>query len=154
MRGTPTRLPGCASSAQLIAAELVRCERPARHDRAHRPAKGAAGDCGAPRSPSSTREIPFPTPINVEEIHRGLRESERTAAINLFDGLRIAPIDRLQGVQAGDWRRDHASNGVALAQADCMIAAVAVAIGAPLATGIPKHFPMRELRVEHWPVGA
>jgi predicted nucleic acid-binding protein len=98
-------------------------------------------------------EIPFPTPINVEEIHRGLRESERTAAINLFDGLRIAPIDRLQGVQAGDWRRDHASN-VTLAQADCMIAAVAVAIGAPLATGIPKHFPMRELRVEHWPVGA
>jgi predicted nucleic acid-binding protein len=99
-------------------------------------------------------EIPFTTPINVEEIHRGLRESERTAAIHLFDGLRIAPIDRVQGVQAGDWRRDHASNGVTLAQADCMIAAVAVAIGVPLATGNPKHFPMRELRVEHWPVGA
>jgi predicted nucleic acid-binding protein len=99
-------------------------------------------------------EIPFTTPINVEEIHRGLRRTERAAAIRLFDGLRIAPIGRLQGVQAGDWRRDHASTGITLAQADCMIAAVAVAIGVPLATGNPKHFPMRELRVEHWPAGA
>lgn len=99
-------------------------------------------------------DIPFTTPINVEEIHRGLRATERAAAIRLFDGLRIASIGRLQGVQAGDWRRDHALTGITLAQADCMIAAVAVAIGVPLATGNPKHFPMRELRVEHWPVGA
>jgi len=35
-----------------------------------------------------------------------------------------------------------------------MIAAVAVATGVALATGNPKHFPIRELRVEHWPVGA
>jgi len=112
---------------------------------------GAVERLGALRQHGGT---PFTTPINVEEIHRGLRDSERTAAVRLFDGLRIAPIGRLQGVQAGDWRRDHASSGVTLAQADCMIAAVAVAIGVPLATGNPNHFPMRELRVEHWPVGA
>jgi predicted nucleic acid-binding protein len=41
-----------------------------------------------------------------------------------------------------------------MSQADCMIAAAAVALGVPLATGNPSHFPMRELRVEHWPVGA
>jgi predicted nucleic acid-binding protein len=99
-------------------------------------------------------DVPLTTPINVEEIHRGLRGPGRAAAIRLFDGLRIVPIGRLQGAQAGDWRRDHASTGITLAQADCMIAAVAVAIGVPLATGNPKHFPMRELRVEHWPVGA
>jgi predicted nucleic acid-binding protein len=99
-------------------------------------------------------DIPCTTPINVEEIHRGLRASERAAAIRLFDGIRIVPIGRLQGVQAGDWRRDHASSGITLAQADCMIAAVAVATGVPLATGNPKHFPMRELQVEHWPAGA
>jgi predicted nucleic acid-binding protein len=99
-------------------------------------------------------DVPFTTPINVEEIHRGLRGTERSAAVRLFDGLRIAQIGRVHGVQAGEWRREHASTGVTLAQADCMIAAVALAIGVPLATGNPKHFPMRELRVEHWPVGA
>jgi predicted nucleic acid-binding protein len=98
-------------------------------------------------------DVPFTTPISVEEIHRGLRETERVAAIRLFDGLRIAPIGRLEGVQAGDWRRDHASAGVTLAQADCLIAAAAVAIGVPLATGNPKDFPMHELKVQHWPVG-
>lgn len=98
-------------------------------------------------------DVPFTTPINVEEIHRGLRATEGAGASLLFDGLRIAPIGRPEGVQAGDWRRDHASAGVTLAQADCLIAAVAVSLGVPLATGNPKHFPMRELRVEHWPVG-
>jgi predicted nucleic acid-binding protein len=98
-------------------------------------------------------DVPFTTPISVEEIHRGLRDPERVAAIRLFDGLRIAAIGRLEGVQAGDWRRDHASAGVTLAQADCLIAAAAVSLGVPLATGNPKDFPMRELNVEHWPVG-
>ncbi len=97
--------------------------------------------------------MPFTTPITVEEIHRGLRDTERDAAIRLFDGLRIVPIGRLEGVQAGDWRREHASAGATLTQADCLIAAAAVAIGVPLATGNPRHFPMRELDVEHWPVG-
>jgi predicted nucleic acid-binding protein len=99
-------------------------------------------------------DVPFTTPISVEEIHRGLRDTERVAATRLFDGLRIAPIGHLEGVRAGDWRRDHASAGMTLAQADCLIAAVAVAVGVPLATGNPKDFPMRELEVQHWPVGA
>lgn len=98
-------------------------------------------------------DVPFTTPISVEEIHRGLRHTERVAATQLFDGLRIARIGRLQGVQAGDWRRDHASAGTTLAQADCLIAAAAVAVGVPLATGNPKDFPMHELEVQHWPVG-
>jgi predicted nucleic acid-binding protein len=99
-------------------------------------------------------DVPFTTPISVEEIHRGLRDTERAAAIRLFDGLRIAPIGRSEGVQAGDWRRDHGAGGTTLAQADCLIAAVAVALGVPLATGNPKDFPMQELEVQHWPVGA
>jgi predicted nucleic acid-binding protein len=98
-------------------------------------------------------DVPYTTPINVEEIHRGLRETERIAATRLFDGLRIASIGRPEGVRAGDWRRDHASAGMTLAQADCLIAAAAVALGVPLATGNPKDFPMRELDVQHWPVG-
>jgi hypothetical protein len=99
-------------------------------------------------------DVPFTTPINVEEIHRGLRDSERAGAARLFEGLRIAPIRRSDGVRAGDWRRRHASAGVTLTQADCLIAAAAVAAGVPLATGNPKHFPMEELEVQQWPPGA
>lgn len=98
-------------------------------------------------------EPPFTTAINVDEIHRGLRATERPAAVGLFDGLRVAPIGRIEGARAGDWRREHAAAGVTLAQADCLIGAVAVSLGVPLATGNPKHFPMSELQVQHWPVG-
>jgi predicted nucleic acid-binding protein len=98
-------------------------------------------------------DVPYTTPISVEEIHRGLRDTERVAATRLFDGLRIASIGRPEGVRAGDWRRDQAAAGMTLAQADCLIAAAAVALGVPLATGNPKDFPMQELEVQHWPVG-
>jgi predicted nucleic acid-binding protein len=98
-------------------------------------------------------EPPFTTAISVEEIHRGLRPTEREAVDRLFDGLRIASIGRAEGARAGDWRREHAAFGVTLAQADCLIAAAAVSLGVPLATGNPKDFPMAELHVQHWPVG-
>jgi predicted nucleic acid-binding protein len=97
--------------------------------------------------------VPFTTPINVEEIHRGLRRGELDAATRLFEGLRMAPLGHAEGARAGDWRRELATSGVTLAQADCLIAAAAVSIGVPLATGNPRHFPMAELTVEHWPVG-
>jgi hypothetical protein len=43
--------------------------------------------------------------------------------------------------------------GCCSTQADCLIAAAAIGVGARLATGNPKHFPMPELDVEHWLVG-
>jgi len=89
----------------------------------------------------------------VEEIHRGIRVTELKAAEQLFDGLRIATIGRQEGRRAGDWRREHAAIGITLSQADCLIAAAAVSLGVPLATGNPKDFPMRDLMIEHWPVG-
>jgi predicted nucleic acid-binding protein len=45
---------------------------------------------------------------------------------------------------AGAWRRDFASQGTTLAQADCLIAAAA---SVPLATANVKRFPMPELEV-------
>jgi hypothetical protein len=92
--------------------------------------------------------------VNVEEVVRGLFPRERQGADRLFDGLRLAPLGRVQGEQAGTWRRDFARRGTTLAQTDCLIAAAAFGIGARLATGNPRDFPMRELTVEHWPVGA
>lgn len=51
------------------------------------------------------------------------------------------------------WEGDPASRGATLAQADYLIAAATSTIGARLATGSPKDFPMAEVQFEHWPAG-
>lgn len=98
-------------------------------------------------------DVPATSPINVEEVVRGLRPAERWSARQLFDGLLVIPLDQTAGEQAGAWRRDYAGSGITLTQADCLIAAAAWTVGGRLATGNPRHFPMPELDVEHWPVG-
>jgi predicted nucleic acid-binding protein len=97
---------------------------------------------------------PWVSPISVEELHRGARPSELDAVRRVLDGLRLAPLSRAQAERAGSWRREFAARGVTLGQADCLIAAAASAVGARLATGNVKDFPMSELPVEHWPAGA
>lgn len=98
-------------------------------------------------------DVPCTSAINVEEVVCGLREGEEDAAGELFTGLDVLPIGRREGWRAGRWRREFATQGVTLWQADCLIAAAALEAGAMLATGNPKDFPMSELTVEHWPVG-
>ncbi|MGH8898658.1 MAG: PIN domain-containing protein [Egibacteraceae bacterium] len=99
-------------------------------------------------------DVPATTGINVEEVVRGLESGELDAAQRLFDGLEIVSIGARDGWLAGSWRRQFAAQGVTLWQADCLIAAVASRLGARLATGNPKDFPMPEITVEHWPTGA
>jgi predicted nucleic acid-binding protein len=101
----------------------------------------------------AAREVPFVCCINLEEIWRGLLPEEEAVAVQLIEGLRIAPLGVAEGRRAGRWRREAAAGGTTLAQADCLIAAAAVSVGARLATGNPRHFPMKEVEVEHWPVG-
>lgn len=98
-------------------------------------------------------DVPATTTINVEEIVRGLRTSETGAALALFAGLEVLPVQADAAWQAGTWRREFARQGMTLWQADCLVAAVAHVHGASLVTGNPKDFPMRELDVRHWPVG-
>lgn len=98
-------------------------------------------------------DIPITSAINVEEIVRGLRPGEADDAMSLFLGLGILAIGLPVGYQAGTWRREHARLGVTLSQADCLVAAVAHSVGAILATGNPRHFPMQGVVVDHWPVG-
>lgn len=98
-------------------------------------------------------EVVGTCPVNVEEIHRGLRDHEADAARQLFDGLVIYPLDRRAGQQAGEWRRGFARRGITLSQADCLIAAAAFGADAILATGNTRDFPMDGLRIEHWPIG-
>ena len=97
--------------------------------------------------------VPWVCAVNIEEVTRGLWESEQGVAETLFDGLRVVALSRREGERAGAWRRQLAARGVTLSQSDCLIAAAALSVGARLATGNPKHFPMAELQVEHWPVG-
>ena len=97
---------------------------------------------------------PYVCAINVEETVRGLTLSEQKAAKTLFDGLRVIALTEVEGRRAGEWRRAFASRGRTLAQADCLLAAAAVTIGARLATGNPRDFPMTGLVVEHWPASA
>lgn len=105
------------------------------------------------RALRGTGQTPWICAINVEEVLRGVRGKEEAAVARLLAGLRIAPLGRAEGELAGSWRRDHARKGITLSQADCLIAAAAVGVDARLATGNPKHFPMAEVEVEHWPVG-
>lgn len=102
----------------------------------------------------SRTDLAATSPVNVEEVVRGLRGEESSAAAALLAGLVVVPLDRTAGERAGAWRRDYALRGTTLSQADCLIAAAAVSVRARLATGNPRHFPMPELDVEHWPVGA
>ena len=97
---------------------------------------------------------PWVCAISVEEVWRGLRPGEEAVARRLFNALRLAPLGVVQGIQAGIWRRTFAERGVTLHQADCLIAAAAKGIEAALATANVNDFPMREVLVEHWPVGA
>lgn len=101
-----------------------------------------------------TATSPWICAINVEEVMRGARHEEEAVMLRFLKGLRLAPLGHAAGELAGRWRRDYASEGTTLSQADCLIAAAAVGVSARLATGNPKHFPMPELEVEHWPVGA
>ncbi len=100
-----------------------------------------------------TGDVPYVSPISVEEIVRGLRPREEEAARALFEGLHPAPLGTEEGWRAGTWRRTFAKKGKSLAQADCLIAASAFSLGARLGTGNPKDFPMSDIQVEHWPVG-
>jgi predicted nucleic acid-binding protein len=98
-------------------------------------------------------QIPWICAVNVEEVMRGAFAEEEPAMLRFLYGLHLAPLGRPEGECAGRWRREYAREGVTLGQADCLIAAAAVGVGARLATGNPRHFPMPEVDVEHWPAG-
>ena len=97
-------------------------------------------------------DVPATTAINVEEIVRGLRPSE----------TKYSPAVQRASCITGGFQRCLASgnvaahfrsSGVRLYQADCLVAAAAMVNDATLAAGNPKDFPMREVKIEHWPVG-
>ncbi len=115
--------------------------------------RGRPGAVDRLRSARDAGDLPYVCAVTVEETVRGLRESEEAPTRRLFAGLRTAPLDDEEGWQAGEWRRRFAARGQTLSQADCLVAAAALSVGARLATGNSRDFPMDELSVEHWPAG-
>lgn len=91
--------------------------------------------------------------ISVEEVTRGVHPREDDAFVELLDGLLVAPLRIAEGRLAGYWRRSLARRGTNVSQSDALVAAASVGVGARLATGNPKDFPMRGVEVEHWPTG-
>lgn len=115
--------------------------------------RGRPGASSRLRAVRQQGDRPCTCAVNVEEVVRGLQPDEEGDARHLFAGLRLALLGTDEGWRAGAWRRQHAAAGKTLTQADCLVAAAAAGLGARLATGNPKHFPMPGLTVEHWPVG-
>ncbi|HEU5001207.1 MAG TPA: PIN domain-containing protein [Actinomycetota bacterium] len=108
---------------------------------------------GRLRSLRAAGDTPFTSAINIEELLRGCHPGEEAAVALLLDGLRLAVLGRRVAEQAAAWRRTFAAHGTTLSQADCLVAAAAAGVGARLATGNVKDFPMPGIVIEHWPVG-
>lgn len=95
----------------------------------------------------------FTTAVNVEEVYRGLGPAEEAAAEDLFEWLRVVPLEHAEGRRSGEVRRHLARRGVTLSQSDSLVAAAAATIGAAVVTGNPKDFVQQDVEVEFWPPG-
>ena len=98
---------------------------------------------------------PWVCVISAEEIWRGLLPGEEPQGAPSVQRLADGAAGRRRG-HAGRcvWRREFAARGVTLHQADCLIAAAAVRIGAALATANVGDYPMAAVDLMPWPVGA
>jgi predicted nucleic acid-binding protein len=86
--------------------------------------------------------IPTCSEVSRAEILQGLRSSERRAAEALFDVLHWADVDEPVARRAGELGRRYRRSHPGLALADLIIAATALELNHPLATGSVRHFPM------------
>ena len=92
--------------------------------------------------------------ICIEEVARGIHRTEESDFEQLLVGLLVAPLGIPEGRLAGWWRRTLARRGSTLSQADALIAAAAVGVGARVATANVSDFRIPNVAVEHWPSGA
>ncbi len=87
-------------------------------------------------------DVPACSEITRVEVIRGLRSAERVPAERLLQQLRWValdePIARRAGELGREWRKSHPG----ISSPDLVIAATAEQLGANLATGNVKHFPM------------
>jgi predicted nucleic acid-binding protein len=86
-------------------------------------------------------------PINITEIHMGMRPHEAERTEKFLASLEFYPVTPEIAKHAGALYREYRQKGVTLALPDLTIAAVAIANKLQLATDNPRDFPMPELRL-------
>lgn len=82
--------------------------------------------------------------ITVAEIFAGMREHERKKTEEFLDSFNLIDITKEIAEKAGNYKRKIKSQRLELD--DCLIAASARFIGATLATGNIKHYPMTDIK--------
>ena len=85
-------------------------------------------------------------PINVTEVHMGMRPDETEKTEEVLASLEFYPVTWEIARYAGDLYLEWRKKGRTLALPDLTVAAVAISNGLQLATDHPKDFPMQELR--------
>ena len=86
-------------------------------------------------------------PINVTEVHMGMRLNEADKTEELLASLEFYPVTWEIAKYAGALYREWRQKGLTLSLPDLTIAAVAITNGLQFATDNPKDFPMSELRL-------
>ena len=76
--------------------------------------------------------------ITIAEIYAGMRKHETGETENLLKGFHVVDVSAETARIAGHLKNKETSRELD----DCMIAACAISVGARLATGNVKHFPM------------
>ena len=87
-------------------------------------------------------EVPACSEITRVEVTRGLRSAERAGAERLFQQLRWVPLDEPIARRAGEFGRSWRKSNPGISSPDLVVAATAEQLGADLATGNVRHFPM------------
>lgn len=102
----------------------------------------------------AAREPVMISTMTVHEVHFGLKEGEAVLTDAVLSSFAIVPVGIAEAELSAFWRKKYRSEGITLKLADTTIAATAAIRNAPLATGHVKDFPMPELQIEEWRVGA
>jgi predicted nucleic acid-binding protein len=89
--------------------------------------------------------------VNIAEVERGLRDSERKQARVLLDRLGYLLTTREAAARAGRYQADFQRRGRIIHTPDALVAGTARAHAAVLVTDNLDDFPMRDVRVESLP---
>jgi predicted nucleic acid-binding protein len=87
-------------------------------------------------------EVPWCSELTRVEILQGVRSHERGATNRLLDTMRWVPVDTAISLRAGDLGRTYRASHPGIGVADLVIAATALELGAELATGNARRYPM------------
>jgi predicted nucleic acid-binding protein len=102
----------------------------------------------------AAREPVMISTMTIHEVLFGLKDGEAALTDAILSSFAIVPVGAAEAELSAYWRRKYRSEGLSLKLADTAIAATAAIRNVPLATGNVKDFPMPELQIEQWRVGA